>query len=131
MNLLSYFFNTLWPLVWHFGTGVGVIIIGVLVWWFTPFRATGLAIAAGAAIFLVSFSVGVKDGSDRVQAKWDAAEQAALKRGQDARDEADTWVRDHPVVKPPSGWLRYDRDIYNRDKDPVRRVAPNHVLPRK
>lgn len=72
----------------------------------------GRVLAYGAIILAALGGLYVKgysDGKSYVQAKWDAAEQATIKRGSEARQDAE---RD-TAIEPDSS-LRNDR--YNRDK---------------
>lgn len=85
----------LWPLVWKFGIG-GAIIIGLFAAaWFSPvWKAHFLWGAALVGAIMIAFSTGVKDGSARVQAQWDAAVQAALNTSNQARSDAERDITD-------------------------------------
>lgn len=99
----------LWPLVWKFGIG-GAFIIGLLAAaWFSPVWKTHfLWGAALVGAIIVTFSIGVKDGSARVKAQWDAAVAASIQTSKDARTDAERDLpRDVPSLVP--------NDIYNRD----------------
>ena len=68
----------------------------------------------GGGVIVAAFIGGIYikgyvDGKQNVQAKWDAAIQAAIERGENARDEAERTV----PAKPEPGGLRHDR--FNRD----------------
>ena len=67
--------------------------------------AGGLAILAVLGLI---YAKGYNDGSARIQAKWDAAVQAAIDKGNTARTDATG-----DVERDPDGGLR---DNYNRDK---------------
>lgn len=101
----------LWPLVWKFGIG-GVIIIGLLAAaWFSPvWKAHFLWGAALVGAIMVAFSIGVKDGSARVKAQWDAASAASVAKSKKVRANADSSISD---ATPDE--LRNDPD--NRDND--------------
>ncbi len=99
----------LWPLVWKFGLG-GAIIVGLLAAaWFSPIWKTHfLWGAALVGAIMITFSIGVKDGSARVQAQWDAAVAASIEQSKTARSDAERDVsRDAPSI--------VSDDIYNRD----------------
>ncbi len=80
---------TLWTLVWHFGIG-GVGIAGALAFaWFSPvFKKTALWVALSIALVLGSYATGVVNENSYWQAKWDAAQVKAVKRGTTARARA-------------------------------------------
>jgi hypothetical protein len=109
----------LWALIWHFGI-IGVVFFGALAWaWFIPFfKKTALWVALGAAIIGLTAGIYTKLGADYVRAKWEAAEQAAIDLGSEARDGA---VAD--IKRAGAGGL--SNDPYNRDhqKGAVRPVA--------
>ena len=70
----------------------------------------GRYLAIGAIILAAfggTYMKGHSDGADKVQARWDAAVQAAIEQGRKARDDAE---RD--VTADPDGL----RDSDNRDK---------------
>lgn len=99
----------LWPLVWKFGIG-GAVIVGLLAAaWFSPIWKTHfLWGAALVGAIMITFTIGVKDGSARVKAQWDAAVAASITQSKTAREDAERDVsRDVPSLLP--------NDIYNRD----------------
>jgi hypothetical protein len=109
----------LWALIWHFGI-IGVVLFAALAWaWFIPFfKKTALWVALGAAIIGLTAGIYTKLGADYVRAKWEAAEQAAIDLGSEARDGAVSDIR-----RAGAGGL--PNDPYNRDnkKGAVRPVA--------
>jgi len=99
----------LWPLVWKFGLGGAVIIALLAAAWFSPIWKTHfLWGAALVGAIMVTFAIGVKDGSARVQAQWDAAVAASITQSKTAREDAERDVSDDT----PS---ELSNDIYNRD----------------
>ena len=109
-SIISVFFAGLWPLVWHYGTGVGIIIIAVAVWWFSPLEtikkaAAIVAIITGAGLF--GMTIGVKDANSRCNARWEASEKAAVSRSEAARSRA---------IRDTTRGLRNWRDPQNKDK---------------
>lgn len=99
----------LWPLIWHYGIGVGVAILALAFAWFSPvFKKTALWVAVGSIIITVSYGIGVSNGMARVQAKWDAAIAASIEQSEKARSDAE---RDVSGDIPS----QLNRDIYNRD----------------
>lgn len=106
------------PLIWQYGIGA-VAIAGLLaVAFFTTFKKTSLAIAGGVALWLAAYSIGVNDGKDLIQARWDRAEKAMEDRGAKARADAELAVPpadpddDHPLVGRPPCVVpdKFDRD---------------------
>lgn len=99
----------LWPLIWHYGIGVGIAILALAFAWFSPvFKKTALWVAVASIIITISYGVGVSNGMARVQAKWDAALAASVSQSEKARSDAERDVS-HDT---PS---QLNRDIYNRD----------------
>lgn len=109
IDALSLYFTGLLPIIWKFGAW-GFVIAGALAWaWFMPiFKKTALWVAVGAAVVLVTYSVGVKDGSDRVKAQWAAALENEARHGEGARESAERAVR----AEPPAS---VRDDVCNRD----------------
>ncbi len=121
-TLLHYAWTALAPLIFHWGLGIGIIIIALVCAWFGFFRQTALWVAAATAFFLVGMGIGVVDGSRRVQAKWDAAEVRAFQKAKKARGAAEDWVRRHPSSGKRSAWrwrLRDNAGEFNRDPNPM------------
>lgn len=80
----------LWPLIWHYSSGLGVVGGALAFSWFSPvFKKTALWVALGALIITVSYGVGVSNGEARIQAKWDAAVAAEIARIEQARRDAE------------------------------------------
>lgn len=105
------FFHGLWPLVWHFGLGGGIVSLALAVAWFFPLlRKTALEVAAVVSVALGCYAVGVKNGEGHVQARWDAAEQSSVK----AADKA--WLDAARIVNSgnKSGWLWNSKDRFDR-----------------
>ena len=101
----------LWPLIWHYGIGVGVAILALAFAWFSPvFKKTAIWVAVGSIIITISYGIGVSNGMARVQAKWDAALAASVSQSEKARSDAERDVSDDTPYE-----LRNDR--YNRDRD--------------
>lgn len=86
----AYFLAGLWPLFWHFTLGT-LIIAGALAWaWFMPvFKKTALWVAATTFVIMTAYATGVKNENTRWEAKWDAANAAAVAMGEHARRDAD------------------------------------------
>lgn len=101
-------FAMLWPLVWHFGIIYGVMILALAYAYLSQmflaglFRNTALFVALGAFIIGATAATYTRLGEQYVQAKWDAAERAAIERSVKARTDAERTVRDNP------GGLRND-----------------------
>jgi hypothetical protein len=113
----------LWPLVWHYSAATIVVAACLAVFIFSaalaaevpliqPFlgviRRWALVVAVIVAAGTFCYAVGVSNGESHIQAKWDAAEAAAVKKGTAARKDA---VR--AVDKLPAGRVR--NDPYDRD----------------
>lgn len=61
--LVAHFFAGLWPLIWHFGLGVGIIILLGVAAYFAPtikLKALCIACAVGVGAFVVGEGVGVR-----------------------------------------------------------------------
>lgn len=86
--------GAVWSLVWHFGIIYGVMILALAyaaasqMFLAGFFRNTALFVALGAFIVGAIAGTYTKLGENYVQAKWDAAEVAAQKRGEKAHDDA-------------------------------------------
>lgn len=118
----------LWAEVWRFGLGFGVMILLFAAAYVSPvgkkwFLRGGVAVG----IFMFAFTTGVVIGERRVRAQWFVAEQAAIERGNQARSDAERTVR-----RKPTGRVRNDGDIYDRDgaQGAVRGVARDHLFVR-
>lgn len=113
-DFLHVSFAGLWPLVWHFGlAGILIAVCGAGVY-FAPtiksklwFVAIGAIIGGGALLILAGVTLGEK----RVRAQWDAANAAAIERGNQAHDNAVRTVR-----RKPSRWVPNRRDGHDRDR---------------
>jgi hypothetical protein len=92
----------LWPLVWHFGIIYGVMIVALLYAYVSQmflaglFRNTALFIALGAFIIGATAATYTRLGENYVLAKWDAAEKAAIARGEKAHNDAVDFVNSSP-----------------------------------
>jgi hypothetical protein len=84
MDVVQYFFQGLWDLVWHWGLMVGISLCGFAIMWFTPFKKLGLVIGYSAGLALLAYSLGVIDERHH----WQAAEQRTLSVEQRARTDA-------------------------------------------
>jgi hypothetical protein len=104
----------LWPLVWHFGLA-GLLLLGCAAGAvYAPTIKSKLwfvAIGAIIATFSVAVAIGVTLGEKRVRAQWDAANTAAIERGNQAHDNAVRTVR-----RKPTRWMPNKRDAHNRDR---------------
>ena len=61
--LVAHFFAGLWLLIWHFGIGIGIIILLGIGTYFAPtikLKAVCIACAVGVAAFVVGEGVGVR-----------------------------------------------------------------------
>lgn len=109
--MFTFFTGALWSLIWHFGAIYGVMILALAYavasqMFLAGFlRNTALFVALGAFIIGATAIMYTKLGENYVQAKWDAAEQAAIARGDKARTDAEKKVGD-----TPAGPDEFDRD---------------------
>ena len=86
---------------------------------------------AGVSLLAVSgaYFKGDIHGRSEVQAKWDAANAADIKRGEEARTQAEQYVAKNPPRIYPGGTVgSVPNDKWNRDKGAVRTVAPYSLL---
>jgi hypothetical protein len=87
------------PVLGWLGLG-GAVSVGALAGaWFLPgFRRLFIELAAVAAVASFVYAKGIHDGTSFKQAEWDAAERAAVQRGQNAdgaaRRDVDGGMRD-------------------------------------
>jgi len=90
--------------------GGGLIVVGALAagWYLPNLRQTAIAVAICASSSTFFLAKGVHLGIALEKARWEAAEQRAVTRGQDARNDAE---RD---VGHDAGGVRDDR--FNRDE---------------
>ncbi len=116
--MLSWFskqaFDSLWALVWHFGI-IGFVFFAALAWaYFIPVGKR-LALLTAICALVMFFTAGIytKLGADYVQAKWDAANTAAVTQATQARAKAVKSVA-HPHASVFGG-VRHDQ--YDRDSD--------------
>lgn len=100
--MFSTMLAALWPLIWHFGVIYGVMILALAYAYVSQmflaglFRNTALFVALGAFIIGATAATYTRLGEEYVQAKWDAAEKAALERGVKARSDAERTIGDDP-----------------------------------
>jgi hypothetical protein len=107
MELLHFFLTGLWDLIWHFGILIGLMILSVLVMWFTPFKKLGFLGLILIGGVLIGYTVGVIDERHL----W-VASQARLSYLEDkARDNAVKSI----AAAPDKPGVR-NNDKYNRDK---------------
>ena len=77
---IDMFFAGIWPMVWHWGIGIGLIILILLAEVFTsvipvlgpllmPFRRDMLWAAGAIAVFLFAQGIGIKDEAARCIAR--------------------------------------------------------------
>jgi hypothetical protein len=114
----------LWEIVWHIG-GVGLVALAGAAWaWFSPFhKKTGLWVM-GAAIFVMCVAGYYTNlGANYVRAKWEAAEDAAIAVGLEARLGAAADVK-----RAGARGMSDDPDNRDNDKGAVRPVGKNPVL---
>jgi hypothetical protein len=103
---ISYFFAAIWGMVWHFGIGVGIIILALLWIRFMPIqRGLALLIACSTTAALFAYALGVHD--EKVH--WTVAQQHTQQVEDKARTDA---VKS--VTAPGVRNNRHDRN--NRDK---------------
>lgn len=101
--------SALAPVVGLLGLGFSITAAAIAVAVFIPaLRRIALPVALAAGVATIVYGKGVHDGSAIKQAAWDAAEQRAIQRGDDARKASE---RD--IARKPVGRLR--DDIYDRD----------------
>ena len=108
-------------------------LLGLLSFFMSPIgryiAIAGVSVLAIGGAYLKGDIHGYHKGRDEVQAKWDAATAADIKRGDEARREAEAFV-----VKPPSRFYRsfhpgrVPNDKWDRDKGAVQPVAPYSLL---
>ena len=70
--LVSHFFAGLWTLIWHFGVGIGVIILLCVGAYFAPtvrLKATCIALAVGVAMLVIGEGIGVRMERSHVAAQ--------------------------------------------------------------
>lgn len=97
------------PLVAHYSFAVIGVGLCLAFSYFSPInKSWGLWGAAIIVAGTICYAVGVSNGEGHIQAKWDAAEKAAVKKGTDARTSAE-----RAVERLPAGRLR--NDPYDRD----------------
>lgn len=97
------------PLVAHYSFAVIGVGLCLAFSYFSPInKQWGLWAAAIIIAGTVCYAVGVSNGESHIQAKWDAANAAAVRKGQAARSDAE-----RAVDKLPAGRLR--NDPYDRD----------------
>jgi hypothetical protein len=116
----------LWPLIWHFGIGGGLLLACAAGWYFSPIHRVDFIWGAVVIIVvMVSTSIGVSLGEKRKQAQWDASRSAAFEDGKQARAGA---VRD--IARKPYRWMPAQRDSYDcdRHRDPVCGMASDPLL---
>jgi hypothetical protein len=108
--IASQAFESLWPLVWHFGIVFGVMALALAWAWFVPvFKKTALWVATSAAIIALTAGIYTHLGEQRVQAKWDASLRVEIGNGNEARSDAERTIsRDTPERVRND---RHDRDI--------------------
>lgn len=114
LDFLHVSFAGLWPLVWHFGlAGLLLAVCGAGVYFAPTIKSKLWFVAIGAIIatFSVAVAIGASLGEKRVRAQWDAANTAAIERGNQAHDNAVRTVR-----RKPRKWLPNRRDDHDRDR---------------
>lgn len=100
------------PLLAYFGAGATLVVGLVAAAIFSPvFKKEFAWAAAVVGCFMIAFTMGVVNGERRIQARWAAAENAAMERAEKAREDALRTVGSKPAKRMPN-----DRDIYNRDR---------------
>ena len=104
-----FFFAGIWPIVAKFSlAGLAALCCFAFAWFSPVFKKTALWVGLAIVVYLTAYTIGVKDGSTRIQAQWDAAVEQALKLGQKARSDAE-----HYDSGTTPNELR--NDPYNRD----------------
>ena len=112
-------FAGIWAIIAHYSLGFGVAGVCLAIWLFSAALATELrsipfvggwladnvthirewailgAILAASHTFV--YGIGVRDGEVRVKAQWNAATQAAIERGQNARSAAERSIGGTPA----------------------------------
>ena len=111
--MIATFFNLL---VGWFGIGLIVCVLATAVAvllppWLTVFipnlRSAAIVVAVVAGTSTLIYGKGYLNGAEETQSRWDAAKTAAVKRGEDARSDAE---RD--IARNPAPGVR---DKFNRD----------------
>ena len=83
-------FDWINPLYAYLGlAGMGIAGALAVAYFFPPFRKAALAVAAGIAGVAAIYRKGAKDASERAERQRKAEETAAIKRGHDARTNAE------------------------------------------
>lgn len=101
----------LWPLIWHFGIGVGLLILCGAGFYFSPIHRTDFLWAALViAAVMAATAFGVRLGEKQVYAQWNKSRVVLYAGAQKARADG---VRD--AARKPHRWLPNKPDQYNRD----------------
>lgn len=107
MGWLTLLFTGLWPLLWKFGIGLGLVAGGVAWWYFSPiFKKVGLYVAAGAAIWMSAYGLGVHDEHARVIKQAELRTEQAVEDALRTRAKADAEVSDDRPAGGIRSWLR-------------------------
>jgi hypothetical protein len=110
-NYIVFQLAGIWTLLLGYGIGVTLFACFLAAAYFSPvFKKDFFWAAVGVALFMAGYIIGVPQGEKRVQAQWDFARSATVKKAKEARAGA---IRD--VARKPSKWLPNHRDIYDRD----------------
>lgn len=87
--------TTAWPLLWHYGGGVAVVVLAIAAYGLLPnkwMKQAAIAIGVGTALWIAGYAMGDRDGRAFVQAKWDKAIEDDLKKADGAREKAERAV---------------------------------------
>lgn len=105
-------FAGLWAIFWKYAAAlIAFAAVMVAAWAFPALRKWFLLAALLLGTHTLAYTFGEKDGKARVHAQWDAARNAAIEQGENARSDAERDVGDKPAAP---GVL--DDDRYNRDR---------------
>lgn len=87
MTWLTTLFAPFVSTTWLYGSGA-LLLLGAVIWYAPSIKikliAAGIALVIGSGLY--GFTKGYRDGSSDKQAEWSAAEDAARKLGENARN---------------------------------------------
>lgn len=94
MDWISLLFTGLWPLLWKFGLGFGLVAGGIAWWYFSPiFKKEGLFVAAAAAIWMSAYGLGVRDEHARIYKQAEVRTEQSVREALRTRELADAETR--------------------------------------
>lgn len=115
-------------IIWIAGGAVPLLIAAAVIWFFPSFRQIAALAAAFWFAAFTAYTVGDTNGASRVQSKWDAAEQYAVREGRDAHAQAERTIEQ--VLAEPDATPACDKPVPGPPgaaATPARRVVPRPV----